>query len=481
MRVGTFSLNSVRRITGALVLTVMCIGLGACPSGNEQPPQQVIAQLVQQGYLKASNTGVGDRFGYKVAMSGDTLAVAAVLEGSSATGINGNQADNSAPLSGAVYVFTKGAGGWSQQAYLKASNTEGNDLFGSSIVLSGDTLVVSAVAEDSASTGINGGQANNSALGSGAVYVFTRTNGVWAQEAYLKASNTEADDAFGWAVALSGDTLAVGAVTEDSTAVGVDGSQADNAAVDSGAVYVFTRAGGVWSQQAYIKASNTDAGDRFGYALALSGDTLTVGAQTEASAAVGVNGNQADNSAPSSGAAYVFTRTAGAWSQQAYLKASNTDPGDGFGGAVAISGDTLVVGAGTEASSADGVNGNQADNSAVNCGAAYVFTRTSGVWTQQAYLKASNSGGADIFGSAAAVDGNRLVIGAFGEASTATGLNGNQGDDTTVNTGAVYAFTRTSGVWTQQAYVKASNIGMGMFGSSLAISGDMFVVGALLE
>lgn len=469
------------RLLKTILIILIGLSVGACPGPDRQTPQQVVAQLVQEGYLKASNTGVADRFGYKVAISGNTLAVGAILEGSSATGVNGNQIDNSAPLSGAVYVFTREAGGWLQQAYLKASNTEGSDHFGSSIALSGDTLVVGAVAEDSISTGVNGGQADNSASGSGAVYVFTRVNGAWAQQTYLKASNTEADDAFGWGVAISEDTIAVGAVYEDSAAVGVNGNEADNTAIDSGAVYVFARVGGVWSQQAYLKASNANTGGRFGYAVAMSGDTLVVGAQGESSAAAGVNGNQSDSSAPNSGAVYVFTRNSGIWSQQAYLKASNADAGDAFGGALGISGDTLVVGAVAEASSADGVNSNQADNTAHNSGAAYVFTRVGNTWAQQAYLKASNSSGADVFGSSVAIDGNWLAVGALGEASITPGINGNQFDDTAVYIGAVYTFTRTGVAWSQQAYVKASDTGIDMFGSSLSLSGNTLVVGAPLE
>ena len=118
------------------------------------------------------------------------------------------------------------------------------------------------------------------------------------QQGYLKASNTNADDLFGFNVALSGDTLVVGAPQEGSNATGVNGNQADNSAPNSGAVYVFTRTNGVWTQQAYLKASNTDAGDQFGVIMALSGDTLAVGAQFEASNATGVNGDQNDNSAP---------------------------------------------------------------------------------------------------------------------------------------------------------------------------------------
>jgi hypothetical protein len=202
--------------------------------------------------------------------------------------------------------------------------------------------------------------------------VFTRTDGVWSQQAYLKASNTEAGDWFGATVALVGDTLVVGARFEDSAATGINGNQADNSAPDSGAAYVFTRTGGIWSQQAYLKASNTGADDRFGHHVALAGDTVLVTAYLEDGSATGINGNQADNSAPDSGAAYVFTRTDGVWSQQAYLKASNTGAGDWFA-IPAVDGDTLVVGAIQENSTATGIYGNQADNSVPDSGAVYVF------------------------------------------------------------------------------------------------------------
>ncbi|MBX3319055.1 MAG: FG-GAP repeat protein [Nitrospira sp.] len=125
------------------------------------------------------------------------------------------------------------------------------------------------------------------------------------QQAYVKASNTESDDWFGTNIAVDGDTLVVGARFEDSAATGINGNQADNSAPDSGAVYVFTRTGGVWSQQAHVKASNTEAGDRFGI-VAIDGDTLAVGAIEERSAATGIDGNQADNNASDSGAVYIF-------------------------------------------------------------------------------------------------------------------------------------------------------------------------------
>jgi hypothetical protein len=192
-------------------------------------------------------------------------------------------------------------------------------------------------------------------------------------QAYGKASNSEANDLFGRSVALNGDTLAVGAVHEKSCADGIGGDQTDNGCVQSGAVYVFTRTGSTWTQQAYVKASNSEFAAEFGRSVTLSGDTLAVGTPIEASNAKGINGNQADTTSGQSGAAYVFTRAAGVWSQQAYIKASNTDPIDRFGSSVALNGDTLAVGAEQEKSCADGIGGDQADNGCASSGAVYVY------------------------------------------------------------------------------------------------------------
>jgi hypothetical protein len=441
--------------------------------------------LVLQSYVKASNTqassgsGINDNFGVRVAVSGDTLAVSATGEDSCATGINGDQTNNGCSSAGAVYVFTRTNGVWSQQAYLKASNTETIDFFGESIALDAETLAVGAHSEDSCATGINGDQTNNDCPEAGAVYVFTRTNGVWSQQAYVKASNTEAVDFFGSTVALSGNTLGVGADSEASCATGINGDQTNNDCVRAGAVYVFTRTNGVWSQQAYVKASNTGAEDRFGLRkIALSGDTLAVAALVEASCATGINGDQTNNGCFGAGAVYVFTRTNSVWSQQAYVKASNTANGDFFGQSVALVGDTLAVGASDEDSCATGVNGDQSNNGCSGAGAVYVFTRSNGVWSQQAYVKASNTGANDHFFPLALGD-ETLAVGAEPEDSCATGVNGDQSNNGCSGAGAVYVFTRSNGVWSQQAYVKASNTGVGdVFGTSVAISGNTLAVGA---
>ena len=339
-------------------------------------------------------------------------------------------------------VFDRGGAVLDQLVYGKASNPGSNDGFGYSVALSGDTLAVGAYFESSAAVGVNGDQANDTASRAGAVYVFVRSGKTWSQQAYLKASNTGAGDNFGRAVALSYDTLVVGATGEASAATGVGGNQADNSAPGAGAVYVFTRSGSTWSQQSYVKASNSEKADLFGTAVALSGETLAVGAFGEDSAATGVNGNQADNTASAAGAVYVFIRSSGTWTQQAYLKASNSGHDYEFGGSIAMAGDTLVVGASAENSGATGVGGNQSDGTAPGAGAAYVFARSGTTWEQRAYVKSSNTGSDDGFGSSLALSGDTLVIGAFGESSGAAGINpaNGQADNTVSGAGAAYIF-----------------------------------------
>jgi trimeric autotransporter adhesin len=189
------------------------------------------------------------------------------------------------------------------------------------------------------------------------VYVYVRVGSAWAQQAYIKASNTGAEDSFGVALDLSNDgsLLAVGASGEDSGAVGIDGNQINNVSIDAGAVYVYQRlAGSLWEQQTYVKASNTGAVDGFGTSVTLSGNglVLTVGALNEDSNATGVNGDQTDNSASAAGAVHVYGRSGSLWTQQAYIKGANTEEADRFGCAIALSNDgaTLAVGAFGESS-----------------------------------------------------------------------------------------------------------------------------------
>lgn len=341
----------------------------------------------QEAYIKASNAEAHDGFGESVAISGDTIVVGAPDERSSATGVNGDHDDNGSAYAGAAYVFTRDGDEWSQQAYLKAHNTEPDhpvwefiDAFGACVDVSGDTIVVGAPGESGSAGGVNGPD-NNDAYLSGAAYVFTRIGDEWSQQAYLKSfeeTHQKSGDFFGGSIAVDHDTIVVGATGEDSPARGVDEPVDSEFASDSGAAYVFTRSGDTWSQQAYLKASNTewsDVGesDFFGSGVAILGDAVVVGALEEDSDAMGVNGDQDNNHAYASGAVFLFRRTGTTWGQEAYLKASNTEAEDNFGFAVALGPDLLVVGSPFEDSDATGLNGNQADNSAPDKGAAYVY------------------------------------------------------------------------------------------------------------
>jgi FG-GAP repeat len=409
----------------------------------------------QQAYVKPSNTRHSSNFGYVVRLSGNgnTLAVSAYFESSNATGINGNQSDESIPQAGAVYVFVRNGTTWTQQAYIKASNTgeagKGDELgdgdqFGFSLALSddGNTLAAGAIAEDGGAAGINGNQADNSLQSAGAVYVFARTGTAWAQQAYVKPSNPSAADLFGYSVSLTadGNMLAVGSFDEDGP---------DDKSNGTGAVYVYTRSSSTWTQQAYLRASNPEAGDSLGVSVAVSldGSTIVSGALDEDCLCTGVNpeGGANDRESDSSaGAVYVFVRSGSAWTQQAYIKASNAGKEDWFGSRLAMSGDgnTIAVGAQLEDSGGKGINGKQNDESAQESGAVYVFTRSGTTWSQKYYLKGSNTEAFDEFGSSMSVnrDGRLIAVGARNEASSAKGVDGNQADNSALESGAVYLF-----------------------------------------
>jgi hypothetical protein len=446
------------------------LGFGANPivivvRRNGHPSRSytlTVTRGYQQGYLKASNTGAGDYFGQQLAIDGDTLVVGTINEDSNATTVNGNQADNSEADSGAVYVFVRTGDVWAQQAHLKASNAAAGDYFGSSLSISGNTIVVGARGEDSNATIINGDPSNNGAANSGAAYVFVRSGVAWTQQAYLKASNAQGGDSFGDSVGISGDTVIVGARLEGSNATAINGNQTDNSASAAGAAYVFVRSGTTWAQQAYLKASNAESADFFGGTAAISGNTAIVGAPGEDSNATGFNGTQTNNSASSSGAVYVFVRSGVVWSQQGYLKADIVAMNDSLGGSLSISGETLVSGA-------------------ANVEKALVFVRSGVSWSQQATLTASNATSGDAFGYDVAIFGDRIVVGAISEDSSATGINGDQADNSVSMSGAAYAFLRTGSLWTQQAYLKARNTGGDTFGRTVAISGDTMVIGAIFE
>lgn len=409
--------------------------------------------------------------------------------------------------------------------YVKASNSATGARFGSAIAVSGDTIAVGApeagsktscgsvyvftrtadgtgwreeaivepsplsqglyfgtsvaLSGDTLAVGAPGD--SNGGSSAGAAYIFTRTAGVWTQRAYLKAAQPRQGDLFGGSIALSGQTVAVGAIGEAGSAKGVNGP-VDASLGGAGAVYVFTASGDAWSQQAYVKASNPQTSTNFGNAVALDGDTLVVGAIQERGASTGINGDQTD-SLQRSGAVYVFTRTGSTWSQQAYVKASNTRTGAAFGTSVALANDTLVVGDRLETGKGAGVDGDQSDGG-FHTGAVYVFGRSGSTWSQRTYVKAPNPRNEAEFGRAVAIAGDVVVIGAQGEDGSARGASDAPDPALTgvFGAGAAYVLRRSAGTWTHQAYLKAPNSGPSFaFGGAVGVSDGFLVVGAATE
>jgi len=314
-----------------------------------------------------------------------------------------------------------------QQAQLTAGDGGGGDNFGWSVAVSGDTAVVGAYFDD---VGANTNQ--------GSAYVFVRSGTTWSQQAKLTAADGAGGDEFGWSVVIAGNTVVVGALESD---VGANFSQ--------GAAYVFVRSGTAWSQQQKLTAADGAASDLFGYSVALSGDTAVVGADYDT---VGANAYQ--------GSAYVFLRSGTTWSQQQKLTAADGAANDYFGGSVAVSGGTAVVGAHNDQV---GANTNQ--------GSAYVFTRSGTTWSQQAHLTAADGAANDWFGNSVAISGTTAVAGAPNDV---VGTNAHQG--------SAYVFARSGTTWAQQAHVTAADgAAWSSFGHSVAISGDTALVGAFYD
>ena len=405
----------------------------------------VTGGLTQEGYLKASNTQAGDRFG-RVAVSGDVLAVGAPSQGAAsgavyvfrrngatwaleatiepANGQNGDAFGTSVALDGvdlvvgapfragggAVYVYHHDGTAWNESGYLVASNRDTGDRFGASVGVSLAHIVVGAPGEDSAATGVGGNGADNSRSNAGAAYAFAWDGSAWQPDGYLKGSTSPSDDALGTAVAISGDTIVAGAPGNGG-----------------GRAFVYERDASTWMAPGLLTASNAETSDFFGTAVAISGSVLVIGAPGEDSNATGVNGAQSNNSAPSSGAAYVFRR-GGTWAQEAYLKAANIDTGQ-FGTAVAISGANIVVGMPNE-------NAGPTVSGAVH---AFQWRAATG-WHHAGGKKASNPDAIDHFGASVAIEGLTMVAGAPEEDSAATGVDHDQADDSAPDAGAAYVF-----------------------------------------
>jgi len=372
----------------------------------------VKADFSQKQKITSVPRGVGAQFGNAVAISGNTMVVGAQFDGTTAT------------QAGAAFVYVLSGTTWVQQAKLLANDGATADKFGYSVAIGENTIVIGAFNDDSPLSN------------AGSAYVFVRNGTTWTFQQKLTAGDATADDQFGSAVAVSGDTAVVGAHFAD-----LPGNSA------AGAAYVYTRTGTVWAQvQKLIPVGGVVLGDSFGESLAISGDKLVVGSPG------------ADVPETAAGSVYVFVGSGGSFVQQQRISIADGTNGDNFGFSVAIEGNTLIGGA-------------PQDTPIVAqpaFGAAYVFEFNGGTWTQQQKLTASDGTTFDRFGWSVGVSDNVAVVGAR-EDDTAAGPDA----------GSAYVFTRTGTIWTQQQRLEPQDPFNGdRFGVSVALVFGRLAVGA---
>jgi hypothetical protein len=364
-----------------------------------------------QQKLVAHDGAAEDFFSFSLAISNDIALVGAFKSDDEIMGID----------AGSAYVFTRTKNGWLQQAELTAKEGAASDTLGGNVALFQETAVLGASRHDE-----NGED-------SGAAYIFQRSGSIWNQQSTLLANDGAEGDAFGQAIAMSDNTIVIGAPRDDD-----EGK-------DSGSVYVFTRKNTTWKQQAKLTAQDGAAGDVFGISVALGDDTILIGADLH------------DEKATNAGAAYVFTRSGTSWSQQAKLIASDAGETDLFGVRVALSGNTALISARRD----------DDDIMGVDAGSAYVFVRTGTTWQQQAKLTAPDGAADDRFGRSVAISGDTALISAMHQ------------DDKGANSGSAYIFSRTAGIWSHQANLTADDGAPGdLFGWSAALSNNTALIGA---
>ena len=320
------------------------------PGGSSSGTAYVFVRLgggqwLQQAELTASDASILDSFGISVAVEGDTVVVGASADDGSGGGDQGS-----------AYVFVRQGTSWTQQAKLTASDAAALDNFGSSVSISGNTVLVGAFLDD----GPGGAD-------QGSAYVFVRNGVSWTQEAKLVADDGAAADRFGSSVSLSGDSAVIGAPGDDT-----------GTSYGHGSAYVFVREGTTWTLQTKLTASDAAGGDSLGTKVSIDADTVILGAPLDDGPA---GANQ--------GSAYVFVRSGTAWSEQGKLTAADAAAGDRLGDSVAVAGDIAVVGSEVGRT-------------------VYVYARQGTVWSQQGQLANSANG----FGGSASLSGETAVLGA---------------------------------------------------------------------
>jgi len=361
--------------------------------------------------IVSDDGAASDQFARAVVVRGDVAIV-----GSPNSTIDGHEGQ------GAVYVFTRSGGIWSQTQKLVASDGAAGDVFGIAVAMSDDTAIVGAYSSSSYR---------------GSAYVFTLSGGTWSESQKLTTDDAAPFDQFGWSVALDGDIALIGA-----QGAAIDGNNGQ------GAVYAFTRSGGTWTQSDKFTSDDGAAADSFGWSVAIDGTNAVVGTGFPT-----VGGNILQ------GAAYTFTESGGVWTQTQKLVASNGAAYDFFGLSVAIEGDTILVGADGAATDGDPFS---------NQGVAYVFMNSGGSWAETQQLTGSDGQPSDAFGEWVAIEGDRALVGATG-----VSVNGNDGQ------GAAYLFSRSGAIWSEVLrFVSSDGAENDQFGWEVALSGDTLLMGA---
>jgi hypothetical protein len=356
---------------------------------NNEPAENIIQETDK---LFASDGGTFDFLGTTMGMSGDTVII-----GSYGDDVNGN--DNQ----GSAYIFVRSGATWTQQAKLIASDGTAGDQFGTSVAISGNTVIIGAPADT-----------NGSAQSLGSVYIYVRLGTTWTQQRKFTGTNGLSRQYFGQSVAISDDTAIVSALYDNVT---TNGGQ--------GAAYVYVRSGTTWTQQAKLVASDGALNDYFGISLAISGNTVVVGANGDD---IGTITDQ--------GSAYVFNRSGTTWTQQQKLTALDGSNEDKFGYSVGISDNKIIVGAYW-----DDVGNNP------NQGTVYIFNRLETNWTQQR-VRVADGGAYDNFGQSVAVSGTKIIVGAPGSdisapSSLTKKINGGDVAPQAADQGGVYFYTNT--------------------------------------
>jgi hypothetical protein len=381
----------------------------AASGAQAQLSDPVIAALEQ--HIFASNGQQTDNLGSSVAVSADTCVAGA--PGHDPAGVQN---------AGGAWVFVFGGASWSQEALLLASDGQASDSFGNAVAVDGETIVVGASSDDHPGNG-----------NAGSAYVFVRSGTVWTEQAKLVGSFVTTADAFGTAVAIAGDRIAVGSPADESPTSGAS----------RGLVYVFERSGTTWTETAVLQASDGEAGERFGESVALAGSTLAVGAEND------------DDLGSLSGSAYVFVHSGSAWTEQAELHASDGAMGDRFGASIAAFGEHVLVGAPYH------------DGAAADTGAAYAFGRNGTIWTEQAELEPVLSINGNT-GRSLALSADFALVGVPNDP-----IPGSTG------AGSAFLYRRTNASWTLETKV-THDLGhpSGHFGESVSLSGAALAIGA---